>query len=87
MAVVRIVEPSGRCVEYERRQPEKTVFYRIVQEHIETLFAEAEQNGSGYPEHVKHEFERFLNCGILSAMLRQDSVLTARVHVRAAGRL
>ena len=38
MVVVRIVEPSGRCVEYERRQPAKTVFYRIVQEHIETLF-------------------------------------------------
>jgi hypothetical protein len=67
MAVVRIMEPSGRCIEYERRQPEKTVFYRIVQEHIQTLFAEAEQNGSGYPEHVKHEFERFLSCGILSA--------------------
>ena len=68
MAVVRVMDQqSGRCVEYERRQPEKTVFYRIVQEHIETVFAEAEQNGSGYPEHVKHEFERFLSCGILSA--------------------
>ena len=68
MAVVRVMDPqSGRCVEYERRQPEKTVFYRIVQEHIETVFAEAEQNGSGYPEHVKHEFERFLSCGILGA--------------------
>jgi hypothetical protein len=68
MAVVRVMDPqSGRCVEYERRQPEKTVFYRIVQEHIETVLAEAEQNGSGYPEHVKHEFERFLSCGILGA--------------------
>jgi hypothetical protein len=38
MAVVRVMDPqSGRCVEYERRQPEKTVFYRIVQEHIETV--------------------------------------------------
>ena len=61
------MEPSGRCLEYERRQPEKTVFYRIVQKHIETVFDEAEQNGSGYPEHVKHEFERFLSCGVLSA--------------------
>ena len=67
MAVVRVMEPSGRCIEYERRQPEKTAFYRIVQEHIETVFAEAEQSGSGYPEHVKHEFERFLSCGVLSA--------------------
>jgi hypothetical protein len=66
--MARVMDPqSGRCIEYERRQPEKTVFYRIVQEHIETLFAEAEQNGSGYPEHVKHEFERFLSCGILGA--------------------
>jgi hypothetical protein len=67
MTVARVMDQAGRCVEYERRQPDKTVFYRIVQQHIETLFAEAEQNGSGYPEHVKHEFERFLSCGILSA--------------------
>ncbi len=68
MAVVRIMDlQSGRCVEYERRQPEKSVFYRIVQEHIETVFAEAEQNGSGYPEHVKREFDRFLECGVLAA--------------------
>jgi hypothetical protein len=68
MAVVRIMDPqSGRCVEYERRQPEKSVFYRIVQDHIETVFAEAEQNGSGYPEHVKREFDRFLECGVLAA--------------------
>jgi hypothetical protein len=63
MAVVRVMDPqSGTCVEYERRQPEKSVFYRIVQEHIETVFAEAELKGSGYPQHVKHEFERFLSC-------------------------
>lgn len=68
MAVVRVMDPqSGTCVEYERRQPEKSVFYRIVSEHIETVFAEAELNGSGYPQHVKHEFERFLSCGILAA--------------------
>jgi len=67
VAVTQVIDKTGRVIEYDRRRPEKSVFYRVVAEHIETLFAEAEQNGSGYPEHVKREFERFLSCGILSA--------------------
>jgi hypothetical protein len=57
------MEPSsGRCVEYERRQPEKSVFYRIVAEQLETVFAEAEENGSGYPPHVERECPS--SCGL-----------------------
>ena len=54
---------SDRCL------PETTVFYRIVQQHIQTLFAQAEadsEHGFGYPRHVEREFERFLSCGVLA---------------------
>ena len=67
MAVTRVVDASGRVIEYERRRPENSVYYRIVQEHIQTVFSQAEENGSGYPAHVKREFERFLSCGVLAA--------------------
>ena len=58
---------DGKQVCYERRYPERTVLYRVVAEHMQTLFAEAEANsphGYGYPSTVKHEFERFLGCGL-----------------------
>jgi hypothetical protein len=55
---------------YQRRQPENSVFYQVVQQHIQTLFAQAEadsEHGFGYPRHVVREFERFLSCGVLAA--------------------
>jgi hypothetical protein len=51
---------------YQPRRPEKTVLYQVVQQNIETLWAEAEAQspyGMGYPAHVKREFERYLSCG------------------------
>jgi hypothetical protein len=70
MAVTRVINAAGQTIEYERRRPEESVFYKIVQEHIRTLFAQAasqSEHGFGYPAHVKREFERFLTCGILAA--------------------
>jgi hypothetical protein len=58
---------DGKLLGYERRHPEKTVLYRVVADHMQTLFAEAEArspHGYGYPSYVKHEFERFLGCGL-----------------------
>ena len=54
---------------YKRRRPERTVLYRLVREHAETLFAEASERsatGAGYPRHVENEFRRYLDCGVLS---------------------
>ena len=52
---------------YERRRPEETTLYKIVQEQLETFLAHAEvQTGTGLPEFVKDEFEAFLECGILA---------------------
>ena len=58
---------AGHCAHYERRRPEETVLYQLVQEHAETFFAQVEaETGVGLPEFVKAEFEAFLECGILA---------------------
>ncbi len=52
---------------YERRRPEETTLYQLVQEHVETFFAQVEaETGSGLPDFVKEEFDAFLECGILA---------------------
>ncbi len=45
------------------------MLHRIVREHVETLYAEAEresEHGFGYPKYVKEAFEGFLKCGQMS---------------------
>ena len=52
---------------YERRRPEETTLYQIVQEQLETFLAQVEaKTGAGLPEFVKDEFDAFLECGILA---------------------
>ena len=54
-------------VPYERRRPEETTLYQVVQDHVETFFAQVEQEtGTGLAQFVKNEFETFLECGILA---------------------
>ncbi len=45
------------------RRPDESVLYRVVQEHLATFLARAEEGGS-LPRFVKREFEAFLACGI-----------------------
>ncbi len=53
------------AVPYERRRPEETTLYQVVQDHVETFFAQVEQEtGTGLPQFVKDEFVEFLECGI-----------------------
>jgi len=55
------------AVPYERRRPEATSLYTVVQDHVDTFFAQVEQEtGTGLPPFVKDEFETFLECGILA---------------------
>ena len=57
----------GRRIHYERRRPEDTVLYQLVQEHLETFLAQVKlETGAGLPAFVKAEFEAFLDCGIPS---------------------
>ena len=58
--------PAGNPVafHYERRRPEATTLYQIVQEQLETFLAQVEaQSGSGLPAFVKDDFEAYLECG------------------------
>ena len=59
--------PAARRVHYERRRPEDTVLYQLVQEHLENFLAQVElETGAGLPEFVEEEFDAFLDCGILA---------------------
>ena len=60
-------ESACHGVPYRRRQPEKSILYRIVAEHAETVFAEAEASSErgGYPQYVKDEVAAFMRCGLL----------------------
>ena len=53
---------------YARRQPETTVLYRVVRDHLPALLDQARdrsEHGFGYPCFVEREFEKFLACGLL----------------------
>jgi len=59
--------PAGNPVHYERRRPEETTLYRLVQEHLETFLDQLEaKTGASLPDFVKDEFDAFLACGILA---------------------
>ena len=59
--------PAGNQVHYERRRPEETTLYQVVQEHLESFLAQVEaETGASLPEFVKDEFDAFLECGILA---------------------
>ena len=52
---------------YERRRPEETTLYRLVQEHVKAFFAQVEtETVSGLPGFVKDECDVFLECDILA---------------------
>ena len=65
---IAIHSAAGNTVPpYERRRPEETTLYHVVQDHVETFLAQVEQEtGTGLPQFVKDEFEAFLECGILA---------------------
>ena len=59
--------PAGDEVRYERRLPEETTLYQVIQEHLETFLAQVEtETGASLPNFVKDEFDAFLECGILA---------------------
>jgi hypothetical protein len=54
---------------YRPRRPERTILYRTVQDHLETMLAEARTRsacGFGYRRHVERAFRRYLGCGQLA---------------------
>lgn len=60
MAAV-LSQPCSAEVRYERRRPENTALYQVVQNHVKTCFAQVEaETGQGLPAYVKAEFDAFL---------------------------
>jgi hypothetical protein len=50
---------------YQRRKPEDTVLYRVVQHNLETFLVSARDQGRVVPRFVEREFRAFLDCGLL----------------------
>ena len=64
--------PGDACrplpLAYRRHEPEKTILYKVVQEHLASFLAEQRErsdHGFGLPRFVEREFEKYLDCGIL----------------------
>jgi hypothetical protein len=67
MAKAAQLAPAVRLSTNERRRPEDTVLYQLVQEHLETFLAQVEgETGAGLPKFVKAEFDAFLQRGIFA---------------------
>ena len=59
--------PAAATAHYQRRRPEDTTLYQLVQEHLDTFLAQVEaRTGAALPEFVKVEFDAYLKCGILA---------------------
>jgi hypothetical protein len=54
---------------YRRREPENTVLYQVVLDHLEEFLREMrgqDEHGFGLPRFVEQEFRKFLDCGVLA---------------------
>ena len=59
---------SGTAV-YRRRQPERSVVYQVLQDHLETWLAgcrQADEEGSQVATYIEQDFRKYLDCGILA---------------------
>ncbi len=53
---------------YRRREPEKSVLYQVIREHLNSFLEYADSRsaeGRGLPKYVREEFFRYLKCGVL----------------------
>jgi len=69
MGGMALVNPDllASKISYERRRPENTLLYKLVQENLLSFYQQLEyEQGSGLPGFVKKEFDEFLKCGILA---------------------
>jgi hypothetical protein len=72
---------EGRAEGYRRREPEGTVLYQVLAEHLETLLDRTarDRERPGLPGFVELELRRFFACGILAHGF-------SRVHCPTCGR-
>ena len=55
--------PATKSYEYERRRPEETPLYEILQTELNTFVSEREIENRPLPDYVTEELEAFLRCG------------------------
>ena len=68
MGVERRARESA-AARYRPRRPSQNVFYRCVQQHLETWLAQCRDghhDDGPVPPYVEREFRRYLDCGILA---------------------
>ena len=53
-------------ISYERRRPEQTLLYKVIQENLQTFLDQVHAKGDKLPDFVKDEFLAFLDCGVLA---------------------
>jgi hypothetical protein len=67
MPAAAVACATSRTATYRRRQPERAVLYRTVQNHLATWLELAQdESGRSTPAHVEREFRHYLECGILA---------------------
>ena len=62
-------DPGSAAAVYRPRRPTTTPLYPVVQHHLETFLARAEEEdptGWGVPSFVERDFRAYLRCGILA---------------------
>ena len=72
------------AITYERRRPEATTLYQVVQDNLETLYGAVDDGAVklALPRFVKKELEGYLDCGLLCrgfARLRCDACAETRL--------
>jgi hypothetical protein len=57
----------GEPITYERRRPEATTLYQVVQDNLETLYGAVDDGAVklALPRFVRKELEGYLDCGLL----------------------
>ncbi len=51
--------------DYERHRPAQTLLYQLVEAHYPALIDQLGQQGKCLPDHVRREFDDYLQCGRL----------------------
>ncbi|MES9857390.1 MAG: hypothetical protein ABW166_12400 [Sedimenticola sp.] len=62
-------KPTPETRVYQRRRPERTATYQVVQQHLETWLENTRESNPDYdpiPQHVERDLRKFLECGILA---------------------
>ena len=68
------------AITYERRRPETTTLYQIVQDNLETLYGAVDDGAVklALPRFVRKELEGYIDCGLLCRGFARGDVTRAR---------